>query len=75
MAQGKKAGLAGERDNTWSSGAPPGKTVWSGEKVQRPCHGRCVEICEYSSLLALSQLYMCIMFSDHGELPAGNNDS
>lgn len=75
IAQGKNVGLASERNNTWSSGVPLGKNVWNGDEVQRPCHGRCVEICEYSSLLALSHLYMCIIFSDHGELPTGNNDS
>lgn len=75
IAQGKHVGLTAERNNTWSSGVPLGKNVWNGDEVQRPCHGRCVEICEYSSLLALSHLYMCIIFSDHGELPTGNNDS
>ncbi|CAG01419.1 unnamed protein product [Tetraodon nigroviridis] len=38
-SKGKKIGLAGERDNTWLSGVPFGKNVWSGDEVQRPCHG------------------------------------
>lgn len=74
IAQGKKVGLAGERDNTWSSGVALGKNVWSGDEVQRPCHGRCVEICEYSSVLVLSHLYTGIIVSDYSELPAANND-
>lgn len=68
IAQGKKTGLAAERDNTWSSGVPLGKNVWSADEVRRPCRGRCVEICEYSFLLALSHLYTCVISSFHGEV-------
>lgn len=74
IAQGEESWTGwGARQHLVVWWSPRQKNVWSGEEVQRPCRGRCVEICEYSSLL--SHLYMCIIFSDHGELPAGNSDS